>query len=1140
MNTARHSARAGFLGIPSRARSLVGMAGWVAHLLLGALSLQAADAVLGRCFYLVEDLDRQRVHSRGSALWEARTFPENLILAPRTRHRVSVVQALTGRLGQTEFVSGENGSALRLPNLAFIADISDDADVDGLPSASERVIGSRPDLADTDGDGLNDGEEVRRGLNPVDGLAVTTGILGVTPLPGVPTDLAVGEGYLAAAVGLPGVVFLDLKDPLRPARVATVDTPGEALRVAAQGRWVAVADGNAGCVILDAVDPAHPVAIATNTSIGRVERVWVNSDQVFAGGSGGTLAMLRAADGGLVDVLPLGPLPIAALGGYGRLAFVAEDNQLFAIDVIGGTLQVRGRSVLEGRLFDDSKHRFFADADRMWIGTFGGIGLYRRTSAETVNALGSLGLGLRVDDFAVLDTNRVLAITYTSGFGTAGLGLYEIAPDAGATTLLGEIPLAGAATALAVRRGLAYVLHARDGLLVVNFAPLDTQGQPPVVSVRATEPGSLLRLEAGSDVDVEALASDDVLVSRVEFYADGALVQTREAFPFAGHFGIPPLDQPRTNLTLEARAYDLAGRMTQSSELTVDLEGDQTAPVILRHDPDFGGATITQLRVQFSERMRRDSVSPGGSLRVWSPGADEQLQTPDDQEMSLTLPEWNAAETEVRVNLALPVSAGLLRVEATSAITDLAGNALAPAQWLLLGGAVNSWQGGFQGNPQQASSWSLGRLPGPEDSVLLAFPRGSPATLYGAWELDVARLWSFADVRWPNGALIRIRDRWDAQGTVDLRAGTQLTGGELRLSGTNRLIVGNRLLLTNLLVRGDVQMLSARLGGDLRVAGTLWLDGGIVEVVQSTSVTADLMSMSGLGFGVAPGASLTLNSPRPIRIDRSGISGSTALDGTGSILRLESDLAVNSAGETVTLAAAQLHVGGRITVSEGARLFVTGSTGVEGGGEIRVERGSARVLGRLAASAPRFASTTNGLLNFDADIDLSGGPLVLSSLQGPVEFSSGSLHGGAIDARGAGAVSIYRTELRAVHLMGSVTLSFESTIRDGLEIGDTVDVRSIGTCTFVGVQTLTGGVLAFERSLGAATVVVPEGSELTLSATTVLRGGNVNITGKGTLINRGRIEASAPGDVVRVACARFVNEGTLAENGGQIIVAPAP
>ncbi|HAU66137.1 MAG: YD repeat protein [Candidatus Uhrbacteria bacterium GW2011_GWF2_39_13] len=57
-----------------------------------------------------------------------------------------------------------NESTARLPLIKI--DFSSDADEDGLDLILERFYGTDPQRADTDGDGISDGDEVRKGQNP--------------------------------------------------------------------------------------------------------------------------------------------------------------------------------------------------------------------------------------------------------------------------------------------------------------------------------------------------------------------------------------------------------------------------------------------------------------------------------------------------------------------------------------------------------------------------------------------------------------------------------------------------------------------------------------------------------------------------------------------------------------------------------------------------------------------------------------------------------------------------------------------------------------------------------------------------------------------------------------------------------------
>ena len=52
-------------------------------------------------------------------------------------------------------------------NLHDVPDVAEeDSDKDGLPNVLERFYGSDPNNPDTDGDQMNDGDEVNAGRNP--------------------------------------------------------------------------------------------------------------------------------------------------------------------------------------------------------------------------------------------------------------------------------------------------------------------------------------------------------------------------------------------------------------------------------------------------------------------------------------------------------------------------------------------------------------------------------------------------------------------------------------------------------------------------------------------------------------------------------------------------------------------------------------------------------------------------------------------------------------------------------------------------------------------------------------------------------------------------------------------------------------
>ncbi len=117
--------------------------------------------------------------------------------------------------------------------------------------------------------------------------------------------------------------------------------------------------------------------------------------------------------------------------------------------------------------------------------------------------------------------------------------------------------------------------------------PPDTTA--PVVAI--TSPANNATIAASTQVT--ATASDDVAVTKVEFYLDGALVGTDTNSTY--NYTITPASLTLGSHALVARAYDAAGNTANSSTLTFTVP-DTTAPTVSISAPAAGSTqagTIT-------------------------------------------------------------------------------------------------------------------------------------------------------------------------------------------------------------------------------------------------------------------------------------------------------------------------------------------------------------------------------------------------------------------------------------------------------------------------------------------------------------------------------------------------------------------
>jgi hypothetical protein len=130
------------------------------------------------------------------------------------------------------------------------------------------------------------------------------------------------------------------------------------------------------------------------------------------------------------------------------------------------------------------------------------------------------------------------------------------------------------------------VARARDGVgHVAESAPVTVtiDNVAPNVALTSPAPGAALR----GTVALEANASDDVAVARVEFYAGGALVGAVAAAPWSVAWNASSL--ATGSYALVARAYDAAGNLADSAPVTVAV--DNHAPTVALTSP-AAGATV--------------------------------------------------------------------------------------------------------------------------------------------------------------------------------------------------------------------------------------------------------------------------------------------------------------------------------------------------------------------------------------------------------------------------------------------------------------------------------------------------------------------------------------------------------------------
>jgi hypothetical protein len=188
-------------------------------------------------------------------------------------------------------------------------------------------------------------------------------------------------------------------------------------------------------------------------------------------------------------------------------------------------------------------------------------------------------------------------------------------------------------------------------------------------SLAITSPGS--PAYTNKSVEVTISVTGDTAASRsVQLLENGTLLSTISGPPYDFKWDTAAVDEGSYQLVAQ---MDVAGQIIASVPVTIIV--DRTPPTIVSRSPDSGATNVSltnPIQVVFSEALAPANVTASAvtlALGSTAVGATAALGT-DGKTVSVSIA--NLA------SLALP---GTMTENATSAITDLAGNAFAGASW---------------------------------------------------------------------------------------------------------------------------------------------------------------------------------------------------------------------------------------------------------------------------------------------------------------------------------------------------------------------------------------------------------------------------------------------------------------------------
>jgi hypothetical protein len=255
----------------------------------------------------------------------------------------------------------------------------------------------------------------------------------------------------------------------------------------------------------------------------------------------------------------------------------------------------------------------------------------------------------------------------------------------------------------------------------------------------------------------------------------------------------------------------------------------------------------------------------------------------------------------------------------------------------------------------------------------------------------------------------------------------------------------------------------------------------------------------------------------------------------------------NLAGQPISVS--NFSNSGTLRVSNGSTLSLAGqwvNTGV-----LDVQNGSLQLAGFYSTSGLGTLQLGSGSsVSLGGYLDNTGSTLTLNGPPGSWTANAANIRGGTLAVPAGTLLNFVQnaSTLENVNVVGDMVLSSTSgvlNVRGALAMNGSLSVAGPGSRLHFPLanSVLTSGTVYFDPALGGPARQLTTGYSLVIEPAAWVHGGNAEIqTGNlQTIVNRGRISADVPGEVITIYTTRFQNEGILeTANGGILNFFPVP
>jgi hypothetical protein len=403
--------------------------------------------------------------------------------------------------------------------------------------------------------------------------------LAFLPIPGFANNVDVAGNYAYVAAGAAGLVVVDVTDRRAPRIVGTQDTPGNANDVRVVGRYAYVADGTSGLQIIDVGTPTAPRLAGAVDTPGEAWDVAVSSDRAYVADGSAGLQIIDVSNpvqpriAGTLDTA--GTAKGVDVNGSG-IAVVADGTATRIIDVTSSTAPI-----LLGTAPTSEARDVVVDGNIAIVADFNGS--VRVVSFATPALPAILASTDRTLGGIVTDVAKVGRFVFASDvFFVNGVSITDVgAPATPVVRARLDFPQRDDnGTGIAADQQFVYLTAERS--ITENGTTGDTRlyiGQYRVAddtahiapAVQLTSPLQQATVIERSTIRIAATATDDVLVSSVDFLVNGQIVATDSAEPYEISYRVPA---GLASLAIQARATDVGGNSTTTPQVLITVIPD--------------------------------------------------------------------------------------------------------------------------------------------------------------------------------------------------------------------------------------------------------------------------------------------------------------------------------------------------------------------------------------------------------------------------------------------------------------------------------------------------------------------------------------------------------------------------------------